>query len=278
MTKTQKLVYGISVAVVILVCFLVFLICYRGVYDTDSGAGFIPPCVAAYFYFLCSIGVLIGAGIAVWVIMEKRVKLWAMLLITLVLPIVCYVSNYHLYKPGGTLFCLVARGGPFYCVAANDFNYNGRDDEDDRQIYQREKLYSTHRTIVEKEYNYDAVTPMIEKVSYEVTGVGRLENVRASFKKDYEGHEYITLSYDQSFTPTTYEKIVLDCILTSEGRSKEVTDIFTMETKNKRQIEVPVEFEYIDDYTVRVIFDQETLERHKDKIQLSIYIKVDYDS
>ncbi len=140
--KTPWIVLALFAATIFLFCGVFFLYHYENAYDQYSGAGFFSPSASVFIYhFLFSLFFLFAA-ICLKIILRKRVYLWTLLLTALLLPALCYQSNYHLLKKDALLSPLVEEGGIFHFLAIRDFNFDGMNDEEHHRLYE-ERSYST---------------------------------------------------------------------------------------------------------------------------------------
>ena len=103
-------------ASIVIACGLVFLFNYSVAFDDDPGAGFLPPsAVIIYYYFLISLFSIIVAVI-LKLALKSKVRLSALLLIAVLLPIFCYAINYNTLNKDGVFYPLVDEGGIFHFV------------------------------------------------------------------------------------------------------------------------------------------------------------------
>ena len=122
-------VLGIFVLTLILICGFVFIFNYNIAYDGDAGAGWLPPSFAVvYYYFLLTVAGII-TSIILKVVLKKRVRIWALLLVCVFVPIICYNFNYNAFKKDGPFHFLVDKGGIFHFIAIGDYNFDGMNDE-----------------------------------------------------------------------------------------------------------------------------------------------------
>ena len=86
-----------SVAIIVL-CAIVFICNYDIAYDKDAGAGYFSPSDAVIFkYILVSLAAVIGA-IVLKIVFKRRVAILFLLVLSIVLPILCYHFNYRHFK------------------------------------------------------------------------------------------------------------------------------------------------------------------------------------
>lgn len=122
-------VLGIFATVVVLTCGCVFIFSYSLVYDNYAGAGWVPPSFTVIArYFLVAI-VSIFAAIFLKIALQKRVRIWTLLLSAILLPILCYQFNYYAFKKDAFLYPLVDEGGIFHFIVIGDYNFDGMNDE-----------------------------------------------------------------------------------------------------------------------------------------------------
>lgn len=134
-------VLGIFALTIIFICGFVFIINYNIAYDDDTGGGWLPPSFAVIFYYFWIVITSIIAAIVLKIFFKKRVRIWALLLISVFIPIICYNFNYHTLKRDGFLYPLVDKGGIFHFIAIGDYNFDGMNDEQHHILYD-EREYS----------------------------------------------------------------------------------------------------------------------------------------
>ena len=127
---------------VIFICGVVFLFNYDIAYDDDSGAGLFPPSFGVIFlYFILSV-ISIVAAIILKIVYRKRLSIFLLLVVAVIMPIMCYQFNYNTLKKDGVLYPLVDKGGIFHFIAIKDFNFDGMNDEQHHILYD-ERRYSS---------------------------------------------------------------------------------------------------------------------------------------
>ena len=135
-------VLGIFTVVAILLCGFVFISNYDVAYDNSTGGGFIPySATVNLLYFLLAI-VFIFAAIILKSILKKRIRIWSLLIASILIPIICYNFNFHALKKDGFLYPLVDEGGILHFIAIGDYNLDGMNDELYHLRYD-EREYST---------------------------------------------------------------------------------------------------------------------------------------
>ncbi len=133
-------VLGIFALVAILICGFVFIFNYNRAYDDYTGAGWFPPSfgIIVWHYLLAIIFIFVA--IILKIALRKRVRIWMLLLASVLIPIFCYNFNFRAYGKDGFLYPLVDEGGIFHFIVIGDYNFDGMNDEryhilyDERQI------------------------------------------------------------------------------------------------------------------------------------------------
>ncbi len=138
----SRKVLGIFALTIILVCGFVFIINYNFAYDDDTGGGWIPPSFGVVFYYFLLAVASIITSIILKVVLKNRVRLWALLLSAILLPIICYNFNYQSLGKDGFLYPLVDEGGIFHFIVIGDYNFDGMNDEQYHLLYD-ERQYSS---------------------------------------------------------------------------------------------------------------------------------------
>ena len=86
-----------SVAIIVL-CAIIFTCNYDIAYDKDAGAGYFSPSDAVIFkYVMVSLAAVISS-IVLKIVCKRRVAILFLLVLSIVLPILCYHFNYWHFK------------------------------------------------------------------------------------------------------------------------------------------------------------------------------------
>ena len=219
--------------IIVISCSLVFLLNIDIAYDDG---GYIPRnWVVGIYYFVLTIVALAVASV-IKIIYKDRVRLWQLLLISIILPILCYVINYHAYKKGGPLHSLVDYGGIFHFIAIGDWDFDGINDE----YYSSMSEERTVSFLCGVDYNDD----LIKNISVEVTGSG--------------------LSLDRTFCDYDWEKQVIKLHINknhAEYKNIDVKiEIYDSGTKNYIELYIndeQIEYKTINENKVCVSFDSD---------------------
>ncbi len=140
--RIRRILPLIFAVAIILICGLVFIFNYSSAYNNDSGAGFIPPSFGVIYYFFLIALAFIIAAILLKVTLRKRVNIGTLLLSAVLLPILCYLFNYHSLGENGFLHFLVDDGGVLNFVVIGDYDFDGMNDEYHHILYD-EREYSS---------------------------------------------------------------------------------------------------------------------------------------
>ena len=148
--KTKKTRKISPWTIVLLFCIVIFLLCnyvfifnYNLIYYPPASA-FLPSHLAALgYYFLISLGLIILAVI-LKIAYKNTVRLWAIILTCILLPIMIYILNYNTLKPGGIFSFTVSRGSPLYFIVDHDFNFDGMNDELYHNLYEKREYSQRH--------------------------------------------------------------------------------------------------------------------------------------
>ncbi len=129
-------VLGIFAFVAIVLCGFVFIFNYNRAYDNDTGGGWLSPSfgVVVWHYLLAIM--FIFAAIILKIALKKRVRIWMLLLVSVLIPIICYNFNYRAFGKDGFLYPLVDKGGVFHFIVIGDYNFDGINDEQYRFLYE----------------------------------------------------------------------------------------------------------------------------------------------
>ncbi len=129
-------VLGIFALAITLICFFVFIFNYNAAYDDDAGAGWLPPSfVFIVWHFLLAI-MFIFVAIILKIALKNRVRIWMLLLVSVIIPIICYNFNYRAFGKDGFLYPLVDKGGILHFIVIGDYNFDGINDEQYHFLYE----------------------------------------------------------------------------------------------------------------------------------------------
>ena len=122
-------VSGIFALATALVCFFVFIFNYNRAYDNDTGGGWTPPSfgVIVWHYLLAIMFAFIA--VILKIAFKKRVRIWTLLLASVIIPVFCYNFNYLAFGKDGFLYPWVDKGGIFHFIVIGDYNFDGINDE-----------------------------------------------------------------------------------------------------------------------------------------------------
>ena len=85
-------------AAIIVLCAIIFICNYDIAYDKDAGAGYFSPSDAVIFkYVMVSLAAVISS-IVLKIVCKRRVAILFLLVLSIVLPILCYHFNYRHFK------------------------------------------------------------------------------------------------------------------------------------------------------------------------------------
>lgn len=126
-------------AAIVVVCFVLFLFCYKWAY---RDGGIIPPSFGVKVYHFYVVIVAIFVAIALKAVFEKRVRLWTLLVASVLLPVLCYQVNYHTLKKDSIFFPLVDEGGIFHFIVIGDYDFDGMNDEWHHRLYEERTVTS----------------------------------------------------------------------------------------------------------------------------------------
>ena len=132
--KLASMVTCIFAALIVTTCFLIFLFCYESAYDT--GGYYISGRRMVFYYHLLIIIASILTACVLFAIFKKKLSLRVLLLIAALLPLLCYLVNYHTLKKDGLLYSLVDDGGIFHFIVIGDYDFDGMNDEEHHRLYE----------------------------------------------------------------------------------------------------------------------------------------------
>lgn len=135
-------IVGYFILGLVLVCGGVFLFNYEHIYDKSTNGGFLSPrdAVIIYHFFIAVISILVS--ICLKFFLKNRARLTVLVIVSILVPIVCYNVNYHALKKDGAFHFLVDDGGIFHFIAIGDWDLDGINDKDHHIFYEKRE-YST---------------------------------------------------------------------------------------------------------------------------------------
>ena len=133
----QKLliIYSVFILSIVLVCFFYFLSHYDAAYYHSTDGGIFSKAFGVQFWHGFIGLIFFGIAILLKVLFSKQVKILPLILISIILPSVCYFSNYNTLKIDGPLHFLVAKEGIFHFIVIGDYNFDGMNDEKYHRTY-----------------------------------------------------------------------------------------------------------------------------------------------
>ncbi len=189
--------------------------------------------------------------------LKNRVQIWALLLVSVFIPIFCYNFNYHTFKKGGMLYPLMDEGGIFHFIEIEDYNFDGITDK----YYEKE---TQKRTI---NYTCDYVFHSeIFSVTSKTTGVGYIDSnyVLIQHEDLYDFYYLYTCS-----PKNKYDKVVFDVTF----RETDLLEHFTISMVDiETAVRTPLKTEQLNETTLRFEIQGEMLNNSNDShIQNTIY-------
>lgn len=162
-----------SIALVV-VCFFAFIFNYDIAYIDRSDGGWLPP---SFGVVMCYFWVVVFSIIVAFIIkmaVKERVKFWALLVASVLIPIICYNLNHSTLQKGGIFYGLVDKGGMFHFIAIGDYNFDGMNDEQHHILYEERTIRSGCGG------HYDDT--VIRMIQTESTGTGPALNAFCSYE------------------------------------------------------------------------------------------------
>ena len=257
-------VLGIFAFVAILICSFVFIFNYNRAYDDNAGGGWLPPSFGVIvWHFLLAI-VFIFVAIVLKIALRKRVRIWMLLLASVLIPIICYNFNYRALGKDGILYPLVDKGGIFHFIIIEDYNFDGITDK----YYEIE----TQKRTIEDTCD-DGFHRQILSVTSKTTGVGYIDSNYVLIQHD----ELYDFYYRYSCSPKNkYDKVVFDVtfrefdLVFHESDLAEKITIYMVDIETKER--TPLKTERLNETTLRFEIPGERFNYSDDgHIQDSIY-------
>ena len=85
-------------AAIIVLCAIIFICNYDIAYDKDAGAGYFSPSDAVIFQYVSVSLAAIAGSVVLKIVCKRRVAILFLLVLSIVLPILCYHFNYRHFK------------------------------------------------------------------------------------------------------------------------------------------------------------------------------------
>jgi hypothetical protein len=234
----RTIVTVILSAAIAAACGFLFLYAYRNAYDRNTNGGFFSPQDGVILdYILISVAAIL-LSVLFKIVWRRRLTLWVLLAISVILPILCWQINYHTLKRDGMLYFLVEEGGPLHFVTIHDFDLDGVDDSLD---YTGDDVRTlTHSTLVHSDPH-----GIVEFMEYTIVGKGGKLDYAGCELNPSEGSLRIRLNKSR----VTYERITVTLHLTEAYAAEDL--VFY---RGGERLAVKV----IDGHTLSVTFDADT--------------------
>ena len=144
--KKSLIIYSVFALSLVLVCFFYFLSHYDAAYYHSTDGGFFSKAFGVQIWHGFIALIFLGIAILLKVIFSKHVKILPLILISIILPSLCYFSNYNTLKREGPLHFLVAKDGIFHFIVIGDYNLDGMNDEKYHRTYDERTVSSYYGT------------------------------------------------------------------------------------------------------------------------------------
>ena len=221
----------------ILLCGFLFLYHYGKAYSTASD-WFISRRACVFVFHIAVALAAVGVSILLKLLLKSRIVLVILLVVSICLPLLCYVVNYFMLKKNGPLYFLVEEGGAFQFITLHDFDRDGVNDAYD---YTGDDIREISGGPI---YNLD---PQGTIQHFEYTVVGKGGNLGyAGCELNYTGKQ---ISIRMNRSRVTYEQITIILHLQDSVTADQIT---------LTQGGSPLEKTVIDEHTVSVTFDAAT--------------------
>lgn len=115
-------------AVLVLLCAFLFIYYYGDAYSKNTNGGYFSARDGLIFKHAILILFALLASVVLKKTLKHRLALRSLIIVSIVLPILCYNINYHTFKKDAVLYPTVNEGGVFHFITIHDFNFDGVDD------------------------------------------------------------------------------------------------------------------------------------------------------
>ena len=246
---------GFFILGLVLVCGIVFLFNYNYAFDNGTNGGFIPPSFVVIFYhFLISV-ISIVFSICLKLFLKNRARLTVLVIVSILVPIICYNVNYYTLKKDGMLHFLVDDGVVFHFIVIGDWDLDGINDKDHHIFYEKRE-YSTR-------YGGHYDDDIIHYIDTKAIGVGgSLDNTFCFYD-----HEDRTIDLHLNKYSVEFEEIKLQVAFKDVSLAKKV-EFYIADVKQEA---------IICDNIAKLVFDSKTCAEWQENIDKEfIEIIIDY--
>lgn len=218
--KAKMWVYVLLSVAIIVVCSIMFIYNVRRAYDGYTGGGFYGPAHGVFFMHGIVAFFAVVASVVLKSIFQKKVSFIILLILSMVLPVICYSFNYNGFKNDGPLRSLVSEDGILRFLAIHDFDFNGVDDahEKVRQVSGIQGCYGER----------------VSGLKYVVEGKGQYTALGGCYFIEKEN--VISVSMADSETSATYNYIRFTLTLKNPEDAEKLS-IYYLDTKLESKIE-----------------------------------------
>ncbi len=258
--KSQKYatwkILGIFTLALILVCGFVFIINYNIAY-ADGAGDWLPPSSAIVFYYFWLTVAAVITSIILKVVLKNRVRIWALLLVSIFIPIICYNFNFRAFKKDGILYPLMDEGGIFHFIEIEDYNFDGITDKYYEIETQKRTINDTCDNIFHTQ---------ILSVTSKTIGVGYIDSNYVLIQPE----ELYDFYYLYSSSPKNkYDKVVFDVTFRDTDLAENII-IYKVDIETEER--TPLKTERLNETTLRFEIPGESFNCSNDgHIQNSIY-------
>ncbi len=248
--KFKMSVYAILSLAIIVVCSIMFIYNVRRAYDGYTAGGFFAPSHGVFFLHIIVAFFAILSSVVLKLIFQNRIALTVLLLLSVVLPVVCYSCNYHAFKNDGPLRPLVRKDGILHFLAIHDFDFNGVCDS-----YEKIRQVSGIQGCNDER---------VSRLEYVVEGKGQYTALGSCYFR--EKKNVISVSMAESETSATYNYISFTLTLRNPEDTEKLS-IYYLDTKLEAKIE--------NAYQITVTLDSEFCAERQKEFDKHIYMKLE---
>ena len=193
-----------------------------------------------FYYHLLIIIASVLTACVLFAVFKKKLSLRVLLPIAALLPLLCYLVNYHTLKKDGLLYSLVDDGGIFHFIVIGDYDFDGMNDEEHHRRYEERVVsFGCRDTFFQEE---------IHRVDMDSTGIGA--GLTGYFCK-LDGEERLLSLHLK--TGVEVKEIELEITLADPALARSFS--LYLQTDSD---EVPVRYIVNDQGNISVVFDADT--------------------
>lgn len=247
--KFKTRIYALLSVAIIVICSIMFIYNVRSAYDGSTGGGFYGPAHGVFFLHIIVIIFAVSFSVFLKLVLQNKVALTVLLVLSVSLPVACYTVNYHGFKNDGPLRPLVREGGILRFLAIHDFDFNGVED--------------AHEKVRKVSGSQGCSGERVSGIEYVVEGKGQYTSLGSCYY--HEKKSYVSVSMAETEKSATYNYIRFTLTLKNPEDAEKLS-IYYLDTKLESKIE--------NAYQVTVTLDSQFCADRQKESDKHIYLKL----